>query len=153
MREIQVQQTMTMLGDYTNRLTTLTGLSPTLFLSSTCTKLSKVLKKDNQGAIEGALEQFGQQSTTFKNLRSDICTLEAKLLSLDGFSEEMSILHSTNRRISHIITSLEDLLLIASEGYETFEHTCGYIPGLPMPGLPTDDDPLIGDIPTIGARI
>ena len=127
--QLQVQQTMATLGDYTKRITSLTSPSPTLFLNYARTKLSKVLKQDNQGAIDGALERLERQITTFKHfkLRSDICTLEAKLLSLDGSSEEMTILRFTNRRVFHIITSLGDLSLIASEGYEALERAYGSV--------------------------
>ena len=73
------------------------------------------------------MERLEQQITTFKRLRAGMCTLGAKLLLLDGSSEEMTILHFTNQRVSHTITSLEDLSLIASEGYEPLERAYGNV--------------------------
>jgi hypothetical protein len=121
--EMQIKEIMIKLDRYTHTFSKLTGPSPTLFLEHICVKTLRELQNGNQMMSNDALVHLQHHITSFDNLRQQVRSLGAELLSLAGYSEETILWQNVNRRISHIVSCLEDLWCHSSEGYQAFRST------------------------------
>jgi hypothetical protein len=110
---------MDVLNLHTNTLVKLTGSSPTLYIKRVFGEVLDGLQfcKEDEDILE-IFAKLRRRIERLDKLRDQVGHLERDLLSLDEFGEEVTIVQNTVRRISHIISCLEDLSRQSSEESE-----------------------------------
>ena len=101
---------MDVLNLHTNTLVRMTGSSPTLYIrrvfGEVLDGLQTTCKEDEDILV---LAKLRRRIEKLDKLRDQVVHLERDLLSLAEFGEEVTIVQNAVRRISHIISCLEDL--------------------------------------------
>jgi hypothetical protein len=116
---MDVPRIMDVLNVHTTTLVRMTGSSPTLYIKRVFGEVLDGLRscKEDEDILQ-VLAKLRRRIEKLNKLRDQVVHLERDLLSLDEFGEEVAIVQNTVRRISHIISCLEDLSRQSSVGLE-----------------------------------
>ena len=83
---------MNSLQNHTNKFSKLVQSAPTIYLDNLCEQLLNTLQKD---PADNMLAQVRKRIAMFEHLCDKVVALEADLLTLVGFGEEMKLLQHT----------------------------------------------------------
>jgi len=75
----------------------------------------------NSTAHDTTVSDVEKKIAVFESLRQDIISLENSILALAGYGDEIQRLHDALRRLTKVVTCLEELQCYCSEGCQVLK--------------------------------